>query len=86
MTAIAQLQTLTGVSKGLTRTTDSLLTLEESPLDSSEAQQLKRGRDDYRMVKIREGLFHTVRNTIEIWCTDAGVADVGVLAYALLCF
>jgi len=73
---IVQLQTLTGISKGLTCTTDSLLVLEESAADQAEAERLQRARDDYRMVKLREDIFGAFRTTIEIWSGDASVSDV----------
>lgn len=73
---IVQLQTLTGISKGLTRTTDSLLILEESSADQAEAERLQRARDDYRMVKLREDIFGAFRSTIEFWSGDASVSDV----------
>ncbi|KIK18577.1 hypothetical protein PISMIDRAFT_109109 [Pisolithus microcarpus 441] len=73
---ILQLQTLTGVSKGLTRTTDSLLVLEESsPADQAEAELLQRARNDYRTAKLREDIFNAIRSTIEIWSGDASVSD-----------
>lgn len=73
---ILQLQTLTGVSKGLTRTTDSLLVLEESsPADQAEAERLQRARNDYRMMKLREDMFIAIRSTIEVWSGDASVSD-----------
>ncbi|KAI6113429.1 armadillo-type protein [Pisolithus croceorrhizus] len=73
---ILQLQTLAGVSKGLTRTTDSLLVLEESsPADQAEAELLRQARNDYRMVKLREDIFNAIRSTIEIWSGDASVSD-----------
>ncbi|KAL4071677.1 armadillo-type protein [Scleroderma yunnanense] len=72
---IVQLQTLTGVSKGLTRTTDSLLVLEESSADQVEVERLQRARDDYRMMKLREDLFGGIRSTIEVWSADASVSD-----------
>ncbi|KAG1744571.1 armadillo-type protein [Suillus paluster] len=39
---ISQLQTLSGVAKGLTRTQDSLLILDESPEERAEAERLQR--------------------------------------------
>ncbi|KAG2354786.1 ARM repeat-containing protein [Suillus spraguei] len=72
---ISQLQTLSGVAKGLTRTQDSLLILDESPEERAEAERLQRARDDYTMVKVREDLFNTIRNVTTCWSTDAGVSD-----------
>lgn len=77
--AIVQLQTLSGVSKGLTRTADSLLIIDETPAEREEAERLLRARDDYRMVKLRESLFEAVRGTFELWSTDASVSDVSLV-------
>jgi hypothetical protein len=76
--AIVQLQTLSGVAKGLTRTTDSLLIIDETPAERAEAERLQRARDDYRMVKLRETLFAAVRSASELWSTDASVSDVSL--------
>jgi hypothetical protein len=72
---ISQLQTLSGVAKGLTRTQDSLLILDESPEERAEAERLQQARDNYTMVKVREDLFNTIRNVATFWSTDAGVSD-----------
>ncbi|EGN94778.1 hypothetical protein SERLA73DRAFT_171188 [Serpula lacrymans var. lacrymans S7.3] len=72
---VVQLQTLTGVAKGLTRTTDSLLILEESPEEQVEVERVRQARKDYRMIKLREDLFTAIRNTVDMWSTDAGVSD-----------
>ncbi|KAG1808060.1 armadillo-type protein [Suillus subaureus] len=72
---ISQLQTLSGVAKGLTRTQDSLLILDESPEERAEAERLQRARDNYTMAKVREDLFNTIRNVATFWSTDAGVSD-----------
>ena len=77
--AIVQLQTLSGVSKGLTRTADSLLIIDETPAEREEAERLLRARDDYRMAKLRESLFEAVRGTFELWSTDASVSDVSLV-------
>ncbi|KAH0833884.1 armadillo-type protein [Lanmaoa asiatica] len=73
--AIVQLQTLSGVAKGLTRTADSLLIIDETPAERAEAERLRRARDDYRMVELRESLFAAVRSAFELWSTDASVSD-----------
>ncbi|KAG6334626.1 hypothetical protein ID866_4467 [Astraeus odoratus] len=72
---IIQLQTLAGVAKGLTRTSDPLLVLEDSIDDQAEAERVERARGDHRMIKVREDLFNAIRTTIEIWSTDASVSD-----------
>ncbi|KAF8553854.1 ARM repeat-containing protein [Imleria badia] len=73
--AIVQLQTLSGVAKGLTRTADTLLIIDETPAERAEAERLRQARDDYRVVKLRESLFAAVRSTFELWSTDASVSD-----------
>ncbi|KIJ61703.1 hypothetical protein HYDPIDRAFT_115503 [Hydnomerulius pinastri MD-312] len=73
--AIVQLQTLSGVAKGLTRTADSLLIIDETPDERAEADRLRQARDDYRVVKLREELFGAVRSAVELWSTDASVSD-----------
>ncbi|KAG9308679.1 armadillo-type protein [Chiua virens] len=73
--AIIQLQTLSGVAKGLTRTADTLLIIDETPVERAEAERLRRARDDYRMVKLRENLYAATRSSFELWSTDASVSD-----------
>ncbi|OBZ74388.1 Importin-13 [Grifola frondosa] len=73
--AIQQLETLTCVAKGLTRTADSLLVLDESPAVQEETERMRRARDDPRMVKLREAILDAVRNIVELWSTDASVND-----------
>lgn len=75
--AIMQLQTLSGVTKGLTRTADSLLTFEESPEEQAEAERMRRAREDLRMIKIRDAMFAAIRSAVDLWSTDAAVSDVG---------
>ncbi|KAG1884709.1 armadillo-type protein [Suillus subluteus] len=72
---ISQLQTLSGVAKGLTRMQDSLLILDELPEERAEAERLQQARDNYTMVKVHEDLFNTIRNVATFWSTDAGVSD-----------
>ena len=72
----SQLQTLSGATKGLTRAQDLLLIVDELSEYRTEAERLPRARDNYRMVKVREDLFTTVRHTTKLWSTDAGVSDV----------
>ncbi|KAF8124319.1 armadillo-type protein [Boletus edulis] len=73
--AIVQLQTLSGVVKGLTRTVDSLLIIDETPAELAEADRLRQAREDYRVVKLRESLFAAVGSAFELWSTDASVSD-----------
>lgn len=80
--AIVQLQTLSGVVKGLTRTTDSLLILDETPEEQAEAERLRVAREDFRMVKLRGEVFAAVQSTTHLWSTDASVSDVSPHSHA----
>ena len=72
---IIQLQTLSGVAKGLTRTADSLF-FDESPTEQLQTGRMERARADPRMVKLRDDMFSAISTTLEYWSTDAGVSDV----------
>jgi hypothetical protein len=72
--AIQQLQTLSGVAKGLTRTTD-VTGFENSPV-TEEVERMQRVRDDIRMVRLREDMLHAIEGTVELWSTDAGISEV----------
>ena len=74
-TIIIQLQTLSGIAKGLTRTADSLF-FDEDPNEQLETGRMGRAREDPRMVKLRNAMFSAIRTTLEYWSTDAGVSDV----------
>ena len=71
-----QLETLTGVARGLTRVGDSLLALDDSPDAQEASQAMDRARADPRVVKLREALLSAIRRTVELWSTDATVCDV----------
>jgi hypothetical protein len=75
---IVQLQTLTGVAKGLTRTADSLF-FDESPTEQLETGRMAQAREDPRMVKLRNAMFSAITTTLEYWSTDAAVSDVRLL-------
>lgn len=70
--AIVQLQTLSGVAKGLTRAND-VFDLDD---DGDEDPLIMRARQDPRMVQLREQMLEAVRSTINVWSTDAGISDV----------
>jgi len=72
--AILQLETLSGVGKGLTRTTDALLTFDENPEIQAEVERIREAREDLRMINLRDHLFAAIRNTVDLWSTDAGVS------------
>ncbi|KAI0714221.1 ARM repeat-containing protein [Cerioporus squamosus] len=74
--AVLQLATLSGVAKGLTRATDTILALDESPELQQAMDDMSRARADPRAVKLREAILSGVRTTVELWSTDATVSDV----------
>lgn len=74
--AVHQLETLTGVARGLTRVTDSLLALDDSPDVQAALEEVTRARADSRVVKLREAILSGVQTTVELWSTDATVSDV----------
>jgi hypothetical protein len=74
--AILQFEILSGVGKGLTRTADALLTLEENPEVEAELEKIKVAREDLRMINLRDGLFAAIRNAVDLWSSDAGVGHV----------
>lgn len=76
--AVQQLATLTGVAKGLTRATDTILALDDSPELQAAMGEMNRARADPRVVKLREAILSGLRTTVELWSTDATVSDVSV--------
>jgi hypothetical protein len=74
--AVDQLQTLTGVAKGLTRATDSIFALDYSPELSEEEIKMNQARNDPRMVQLRADILSLIQNALDIWSTDALVSDV----------
>jgi len=77
--SIQQLQALTGIAKGLTRVSDSLLAIDDSAEALEETERLNRAREDVRMTGLRNLLMQAITSTVELWSTDASVGDVGVL-------
>lgn len=79
--AILQLETLSGVARGLTRTTDGLLAVldddDSSPQARAEAARIEHAREDGRMVRMRAEVFAAISSVVEIWSGDAGVGHVG---------
>ncbi|KAI0043476.1 hypothetical protein FA95DRAFT_399217 [Auriscalpium vulgare] len=71
--AFQQLQTLTGVAKGLTRAAE-LGGLDDPPA-LEETERMQRARDDSRMLRVREDMVNALRGTVELWSTDAGISD-----------
>ncbi|KAF8995387.1 armadillo-type protein [Cyathus striatus] len=72
--AVLQLEILSGVAKGLTRTTDEPGMYDETdPKVQAEVQKVQAPRDDLRMVKLREDIFGAIRTVVDLWSRDADV-------------
>jgi hypothetical protein len=82
--ATQQLQTLSGVAKGLTRTSDSA-GFETFPA-ADEVERMQRARDDIRMVQLRERMLHAIQGAVELWSTDAGISEVRLVTLGGLGF
>lgn len=78
---IFHLETLSGVAKGLTRTSDSLNVLEDDsdPDSQCESEIVKAAREDPRAAKLRENIYDVIRGVVEIWSLDAAVSHVRYL-------
>jgi hypothetical protein len=71
--AIMQLQTISAVAKGLTRTSDSLFILDEQLGD---AEHVAHARSDVRIIKLQQEMFSAISSALNLWSTDASVSDV----------
>ncbi|KAF8830638.1 hypothetical protein HHX47_DHR2001074 [Lentinula edodes] len=72
---VLQLETLTGIAKGLTRISafgDGLS--DEEPGDDKEIQSIEAARQDPRMVQLRESILNAVRGCVDIF-RDAEIAQ-----------
>lgn len=76
--AVLQLQTLSGVAKGLTRMSESIL-VDDSSEEQAYLERMTHARGDLRMVKLREEIFSVIRSIVDMWSTDAGVSDVNLV-------
>jgi hypothetical protein len=83
--AILQLQTLTGVAKGLTRTADPIIVLEESDDDEAQVARMRSAYEDPRMIGLRTSIFTAMRGTVDLWSMDASVSDVRDFSPDLYC-
>ena len=77
--AYQQLQIITGVARGLTRTNDSLLIFDDSPDTKEESERMRRAREDPRVVQLRESILDSIRKTVDLWSTDASIGYVSLL-------
>jgi hypothetical protein len=73
---VLQLETLTGVAKGLTRNQDPMQLLEDEGEgeEPTEGVELKQAREDPRMIHLRDRIFNSLKQSVEIWSADAGVS------------
>ena len=69
------------MARGLTRVTDSLLALDDSPDVQAAIAEMAIARADPRVVKLREGILSAIRSAVELWSTDATISDVSVFSY-----
>ncbi|KAF5376630.1 hypothetical protein D9615_007856 [Tricholomella constricta] len=73
---IHQLEILSGVAKGLTRSTDGLVILGERDSESqAKLDDMARARDDPRTIKLRESISAALRGVVELWSTDASISN-----------
>ncbi|KAL0952434.1 hypothetical protein HGRIS_006706 [Hohenbuehelia grisea] len=70
---VIELEALCGIAKGLTRTNDALVVLEESSDPQVEEEIMQQARADPRMVKLRDDIFAGIRTVMEVWSVDAEV-------------
>lgn len=60
-----------------------MLELDEEPETDTSRDVMQQACANPGMAQIREAMLDSIRRTIELWSTDAGVADVGVLSFQL---
>ncbi|KAG6908732.1 hypothetical protein DXG01_003577 [Tephrocybe rancida] len=74
-TIINQLETLSGVAKGLTRSTDGLIILGERDSEpQAQVDVMERAREDPRTVNLRRYILDTLEVVVRVWSTDAGIS------------
>ena len=74
---ILQLEILSGISKGLTRTTEGLYTEDDDdPETQAEVAKIKNVREDPRMQRLRDDIFASIRSIVDIWSVDAEISHV----------
>lgn len=76
--AVQQLDTLSGIAKGLTRSTDGIAVFSEQERIASQRSldEITQARGDPRMMNLRDTIFTALRDIVELWSTDAEVANV----------
>jgi len=77
MLAVHQLETLSGVAKGLTRSTEGLLLFSEDDHEApAKMEEMTRARAEERVVKLRSTIELAMRGIVEMWSNDAAVGLV----------
>lgn len=77
---IHHLETLSGVAKGLTRSTDGLLILGERDSElQAKLDEMMRAREDPRALELRESISVALRGVVDLWSTDAGISSVWLI-------
>ncbi|KAG6853078.1 hypothetical protein C0991_007008 [Blastosporella zonata] len=72
---INQLETLSGVAKGLTRSSDGLVILGERDSETqTQVEAMERAREDPRAVNLRRYISETLDGVVRLWSTDAGIS------------
>ncbi|KIJ41891.1 hypothetical protein M422DRAFT_68108 [Sphaerobolus stellatus SS14] len=71
---LQELQALTGCARGLTSSSDPLLSFSE---DAEEVQMriMEQARQDPRVVKLRDDMFVALSQAMQLWSTDMELAD-----------
>lgn len=73
---ILQLEILSGIAKGLTRSEDGFAILEDDPEVVADTTAVQLARDDPRAVKLRENIFAAIRGVVELWSLDVEISHV----------
>ncbi|KAL0062877.1 hypothetical protein AAF712_010197 [Marasmius tenuissimus] len=72
---VLQLETLSGIAKGLTSSTAGDLLLEDEPEVDLAFEALKSAREDQRATRLRQNILDAVRTCVELFGHDAGTAQ-----------
>lgn len=79
--AVLQLQSLTGVAKGLTRSSDIWISYDGDDKLQEEVARMSRVRADSRVARLRDAIVQGINNVTSLWSTDATTADVSLLSF-----
>ena len=81
---ILQLEILSGIAKGLTRSEDGFAILEDDPEVVADTTAVQLARDDPRAVKLRENIFAAIRGVVELWSLDVEISHVSLFRLSVL--